>query len=214
MFALYRLLGLMSGKSERGAKLIEHYGKKCDEVARKVASLGAMKKPTALFLWMISPGSIYVANGDSYYSRALRVAGAQNLGREYKAGIDLEQLLLLNPDVIFLGCTFGLIEEPEFFYDQPRWQLLSAVKNRRVYKQPMGSARMTGPVDEPLLQLWMAEILYPNEVSKMFRKEFKAAYREVYHYSLSDDEIDRNIFLGENRFSVGYERFVRQDTSR
>ena len=43
----------------------------------------------------------------------------------------------------------------------------------------------------------------------MFRKEFKAAYQEVYHYSLSDDEIDRNIFLDENRSSAGYGRFTR-----
>jgi ABC-type Fe3+-hydroxamate transport system substrate-binding protein len=214
MPVLCRLIASMCGKSKRGERLIAHYLQKRDEVKVKVADLKVSKKPTALFLWVVAPNSIYVVGGDSYYSRSLQVAGAQNLARDFKFGnIDMEQLLLLDPDVFFLGCTFGLVKEPRFFNEQPQWQPLSAVRNRRVYKQPMGSARMEGPVDEPLLQLWMAELLYPNEMPATFRKEFKAAYGEAYHYTLSDDEIDRSIFLDANRLSAGYDRFVRTEAA-
>jgi iron complex transport system substrate-binding protein len=213
-FALYRLFASMSGKDKRVEKLLARYQQKCSEMERKVVALKALKKPAALFLWVNERNSIYVTNQDSSYSRALHMAGGENQARNYRSGvIDLEQLLLLNPDVIFVGCTFGIMKEPKDFYGQPQWQTLSAVKNRRVYVQPMGNARMDGPVDEPLLQLWMAKLLYPNQIPGAFRGEFKAAYEEVYRYSLSDDEIDRSIFLKENLASRGYERFARSSAA-
>ncbi len=64
-------------------------------------------------------------------------------------------------------------------------------------------------MDEPLLQLWMAELLYPNELSETLREQFKATYQEIYHYAISDDDIDKAVFLKENISSAGYERFVR-----
>ncbi len=209
MFTLYRVIAAMTGRNGRGERLIQHYLEKRGENERQVADLKG-KKPTALFLWLTGPNSIYVANQDTSYSRALQVAGAENQASDYQsASIDFEQLLLLNPDVIFLNSALGTMNGPEYFYNQPPWQVLSAVKNKRVYKQPLGSARMTGLADEPLLQLWMAELLYPDLMPRLFRNEFKSVYQEIYHYDLSDDEIDRNIFLNENRRSAGYERFVR-----
>jgi iron complex transport system substrate-binding protein len=212
---VYRLAAAVTDREERGEWLILRYFGKCGEIARKVAGLGALKKPTALSLTITALNSIYAVNQDTPHSRALHAAGGRNLARDYKSSvIDAEQLLWLNPDVIFLDGTSGAARGPKFMYDQLQWQTLSAVRNRRVYTQPMGNARMWGPVEEPLLQLWMAELLYPNEMTKTFRKEFKAAYQEVYHYSLSDDEIDRNIFLDANRLSAGYDRFMREGSFR
>jgi hypothetical protein len=64
-------------------------------------------------------------------------------------------------------------------------------------------------VEEPLMLRWFAEILYPGQISGSLRTEYKKTYAEVYHYSVSDDEIDRTLYLKDNLQSAGYERFAR-----
>jgi len=44
---------------------------------------------------------------------------------------------------------------------------------------------------------------------RRLRAEYKETYQEVLHYALSDDDIDRAIYLNENSHSAGYERFMR-----
>ncbi|HEY3309117.1 MAG TPA: ABC transporter substrate-binding protein [Desulfuromonadaceae bacterium] len=208
--SLWRLIATVAGKYDRGERLVSRYFEKRDAVERGVAGLNAVEKPTAVFMWVNDFTSMFVAVGNSAFSRGLQIAGAKNLAAEFKLSrLNLEQLLMLNPDVIFLHGTFGKEQTPQFFYDQPELQLLSAVKNKRVYKSPIGGSRMEGLVDEPLLQSWMAELLYPDRLPNKFRDECKETYREVYRYDLSDNEIDKAIFLQENLSSKGYNRFVR-----
>lgn len=68
---------------------------------------------------------------------------------------------------------------------------------------------MNEPVEDPLLIEWMAEVFYPDIMPRRLREEYKETYWDVYHYHISDDEIDKAIFLDENCRSAGYERFVR-----
>jgi iron complex transport system substrate-binding protein len=68
---------------------------------------------------------------------------------------------------------------------------------------------MNEPVEDPLLLGWMAEVFYPDIMPRNLRDEYKESYQEVYHYSISDDEIEKAIYLVENRRSAGYERFER-----
>ena len=38
---------------------------------------------------------------------------------------------------------------------------------------------------------------------RRLRDEYRETYQEVYHYAISDDEIDRAIYLDENHHSAG-----------
>jgi iron complex transport system substrate-binding protein len=92
--------------------------------------------------------------------------------------------------------------------DRPEFQSLRAVRERRIYKLPEHT-NMNELVEDPLLLTWMAELFYPDAMPRQLRDEYKETFQEVYHYSVSDDEIDKVIYLEENRHSAGYERFVR-----
>ena len=58
----------------------------------------------------------------------------------------------------------------------------------------------------------MAEVFYSDIMSHKLREEYRETYQEVYHYAISDDEIDKLLSPEENRHSAGYDLFVRQKT--
>lgn len=44
----------------------------------------------------------------------------------------------------------------------------------------------------------MAQVFCPDINLPRLRDEYKQQYRDVYHYVITDDEIDRLIYLKEN----------------
>jgi hypothetical protein len=40
---------------------------------------------------------------------------------------------------------------------------------------------------------WLAEIIHPDAMPRRLRAEYRETYREVFHYGLTDDAIDRAI---------------------
>jgi iron complex transport system substrate-binding protein len=92
---------------------------------------------------------------------------------------------------------------------RPEYRSLRAVKDRRVYTAPMFSLSDLF-LEEPLLLDWLAEIFYPDAAPPQLRAKYKQAFLELFQYQLSDDEIDRAIYVKENLQSQGYERFARQ----
>ena len=92
---------------------------------------------------------------------------------------------------------------------RPEFQSLRAVRERRAYRLPLHTY-MNEPVEDRMLLTWMAEVFYPDVMPRRVREGYKETYQEVYHYAISDDEIDKAIYLDENRLSAGYDRFLRR----
>jgi len=119
----------------------------------------------------------------------------------------LEQLIALDPDAILL-IDPGDHSAPAKLYERPEMNAVRAVRMRRVYRIP-DQPLFSTPVMDPLLIRWMAELFYPDAMTKELRDAYRSTYREVLHYALSDDEIDDALFLKENEASSGYGRFAR-----
>ncbi len=116
----------------------------------------------------------------------------------------------MDPDVVFLDCTLG-DNFPSSIYSDPRWQAIRAVRTRRVYAIPRFNYFIV-PVDDPLLLLWMEEVLNPDQTPTQIREWIRESYDEVYRYPIDDNEIDKILFLQQNADSSSYSRFAKRET--
>jgi iron complex transport system substrate-binding protein len=203
---IWRQMGDTAGKSSRATALMERYFSKL-EVITKELPVGRQVRVAYVHL---QNGSWFTTDGNYYIAYKLEMAGAINASKNLKSTgrADLEQLLLVDPDVILFAANAGDTTTMREIAERPELQTLRAVRERRIYKLPEHSY-MNELVEDPLLLTWMAEVFYPDVMPCKLRNEYKKTYQEVYHYIISDDEIDRAIYLEENRYSAGYGRFER-----
>lgn len=210
--AMWKLMGSVTSKQGKADSLLTRYFSKCQELKSIIPNTPA-DKPRVAILYRVGNGFWGIGGRNYNLNDRLEFAGAQNAAMNYKisGGVDLEQLLVLDPDIILLNSGPG-DDLPQNIYTRPEWESLRAVRERRVYKMPVYSymnAVINAPVEDPLLLLWMAELFYPDKMPRKLRSEFKETYRNIYQYDISDEEIDSAIFLKENLCSAGYERFSR-----
>jgi iron complex transport system substrate-binding protein len=207
---VWRDMGEAAGKSARVTALLDKWAAK--RAALKMALPQDAARQVRVALVHAYNEEWYTTNSNYYIAYKLELAGARNATGDFKftGKADLEQFLLADPDTIL----FGFVPEDRTtmrqITDRPEFQSLRAVREGRVYRLPQHTY-MNEPVEDRLLLTWMAEVFYPDIMPHKLRDEYKETYREVYHYAISDDEIDKAIYLEENRSSAGYGRFARSN---
>lgn len=204
----WKAMGETTGKSARAAALQDRYAMRMAALGKQIPS-DATKHKRVAYVGSYK-GAWWNANSSYYLAYKLELAGAINAAKGFKfnSAADLEQLLLLDPDVILFISNPGDKTTMKEILGQTEFQSVRAVKEHRIYKLPEHTY-MNEPVEDPLLLTWMAEVFYPDVMPRRLRDQYKETYREVYHYAISDDEIDKAIYLDENRHSAGYDRFAR-----
>ena len=177
-------------KKERGDLLVEYMDKGINEVTSKLAEIKDEDKPKVIEFY--SDMKIAVKTYDHW----MNPSGAYNPAHKLEgklAEVDMEQMLLWNPDIIYLGNQSDLM--PEDFIENKQegrdWSIINAVANKQVYKIPIGVYRWDPPgVETPLMVKWAAKIQYPQLFSDMdMEVELKKYFEYVYDYTLSDDEV-------------------------
>jgi iron complex transport system substrate-binding protein len=210
-------LGDVIHDPQRADRLIASSEQSKAALIKTVRDLPHGKGQRALILWRNSPDVWHIAGDAHRAAQYLADLGADrppllSFGKHISIGslqIDQEELLKLDPDIIFLSCCVAVNDIPQTFYDDPAMRPLKAVRTHHIYKEPLGGARMDGVVEMPLILRWYAELLYPDQLDSQFRGEFKSTYLRVYDFSIGDDELDPAIFLKENSLSANYARFAR-----
>jgi iron complex transport system substrate-binding protein len=85
---------------------------------------------------------------------------------------------------------------------------LKAVKNKQVYKLPVGGYRWGVPhVEIPLTWLWLYQLIDGSE-SIHLKKEMKHAYKSLYNYDISDEEIKQILSLDINKNTKNYSKLL------
>ena len=123
----------------------------------------------------------------------IRLAGGVNApGHDIsgnKKEVSFEQILKWDPDIIITG-RHG--EDRKILQD-PKWQVLRAVKNKKVYVNPKGVFTWDRySVEEALQVRWAAKFLYPERF-----KDFdliaaaQRFYERFYRYRISADDVKR-----------------------
>ncbi len=103
--------------------------------------------------------------------------------------VDLEQILLWNPDVILFA--------PDSIYatvgSDPAWQQINAIKNGTYYEVPMGPYNWMGfppSVQRYLGMMWMAQLLYPDTAQYDLYTEVAEYFKLFYHCDLTQAQYD------------------------
>jgi iron complex transport system substrate-binding protein len=212
--AIWNEMAAVAGRPARARSELSDFESKVSALEEDIAPFRNRSGPRAIIMWRSGIGSWRIATPRHQQMNYLLKLGVTNPLRQKflqtRAGNvsgDLETILAINPDVIFLACCASIADTPQSLFDTPALRSVKAIKNRRVYKEPIGGARMDGLIEWPLLLRWYTELLYP-ELSHSFRADFKSAYRQTYGFLLSDRELNQIIFMKENISSLNYDRFA------
>jgi iron complex transport system substrate-binding protein len=183
-------------KEKRGEKYIAYLEKTSAFVKSRTKGIPANKRKKVFNGY--SHSHLVTLGGDTFMHERLITAGCvdatagistSGVKEGLHSGLSemsLEKALGWNPDIIVIDSG-----KPEDLYNDPRWKNVKAIRNRQVYKQPVGIFIWDRPTAEAavLHPLWLAKIAYPERFRDVdMVREVKNFYRETMSFNLSDTQ--------------------------
>ena len=189
------IMGQIFSTQGNAQKVIE-YGRQIQkEIAAKTGSLTDQEKPKTIMLYGHSAEAISVGSTGEYGGFWVESTGGFNPARDIKGNptVNMEQIYAWNPDIIVIT-TFSQTM-PQDLYNNTipgqDWSHVKAVRERKVYKEPLGVYRWYPPSgDAPLMVKWMAQIQHPDLFTYDMKEEVKKYYQEFYNYTLTDAQAE------------------------
>jgi iron complex transport system substrate-binding protein len=189
------LLGEILDKKTRAEEIKKYGYETLGMIYSRTWNLSDDKKPKALILFRHSESDITATGKNFFGDFWLRSTGAVNVAAELNGSqkVNMEQIYKWNPEIIYI--TNFSASLPEDFYNNAitgqDWSKVSAVKNRKVYKVPLGHYRWFPPSsDSPLMLLWLAK---KNQAELFADVDFDAALKDYFlrfhNYKLTDADI-------------------------
>ena len=213
----FTMLGAMIGDTSRSEFLIRLRSDVQQRLAEKLRSVPRERRLRSMIAMPAGDGLTVSGGGEgSIYSDFLYKAGSINVANSLPdtlSPVGSERIAAWNPQVMFIVPSGGTT--PSRIYDDPILGSIDAARNRRVYVLPIGSHHWgsQGPED-PLVQRWMAELLYPDLFERSLRATMRAAYQVMFSHTFTDDELDDVLLRSINGVSKGYSRFDRESGQR
>jgi iron complex transport system substrate-binding protein len=209
---LYEMLAGVTGKAGRVERLWESRD-------RRMALAAGLLEPASgpLSFVVLANDNFSLWSGEEYqrFNESAAMANGVNVAvpsRAVNGPLSMEALLALDPDVLLIN-FYNLAQNTltvEGVMGDPRLAGLKAVLGRRVYHMPMGAMRLEGPVEEPLLMLWLAQIFNQRALDGYdLRDDIRQTFIELFNYHMSDDEIDTWLRYNENINSANHQIFGR-----
>lgn len=203
------MMGAVAGERNKAGRLIDWQREARDDIRQQVAELDGRRPRVLYFLRFLS--DMQVAAGGTYQTAAIELTGGKNPATELNnfPSVNVEQILVWDPQVILLN-NFERGLTPRDVYDHPLLAGVSAVKNRRVYRMPLGGYRWDPPSHEsPLAWRWLAMVINGEAVDYPLREEIRQSYGRLYGHTPSEAQIDAILHLDLHRGAAGYRRFER-----
>ena len=191
-----KLLGDILNKQEKAQKLINYHKDTNKYLASKTKKLENIKRKKILYL--INP-QLTVSSGNSVTNIMIDMAGGENVAKDITTGgswskVTMEQIIKWNPDIIILSNFDKILPEDIYNnkFEGQDWSKISAVKNKKVFKAPIGIYRWDAPSAEtPLMIKWIAKVAAPEIFNDYdIRKDIKDFYLEFFNYKLSDEQLN------------------------
>ena len=182
----YRTLGELLGMKAEAEELAAY----CERIYARTKEIAASVEKVSL-LYCLGDNALSVIARGSYQSELIDLLtgncavvdtpSAKGTGSE----VDMEQLLLWDPDVILFA--------PESIYDtvadDPVWQRLTAIREERYYEVPFGPYNFMGfppSVQRLAGMLWLPKLLYGDAADYDLQSELTEFYARFYHCTLND----------------------------
>ena len=191
-----KLLGDILNKQEKAQKLINYHKDTNKYLASKTKKLENIKRKKILYL--INP-QLTVSSGNSVTNIMIDMAGGENVAKDITTGgswskVTMEQIIKWNPDIIILSNFDKILPEDIYNnkFEGQDWSKINAVKNKKVFKAPIGIYRWDAPSAEtPLMIKWIAKVAAPEIFNDYdIRKDIKDFYLEFFNYKLSDEQLN------------------------
>lgn len=186
----YRALGELLGMPEEAEALASF----CYEIYSRTKGISeSVDKVRLLYITgdkglnVIAKGSFHAEVMDMLSDNLAVVDAPSSLGTGNE--VDMEQILIWNPDVIIVS--------PDSVYssigEDPLWQNVTAIQNGAFYETPQGPYNWLGfpPTVQRLLgMMWMAKLLYPEQADYDLQEEVTKYYNMFYHSELTPEQYD------------------------
>ncbi|MCC3298928.1 ABC transporter substrate-binding protein [Arthrobacter caoxuetaonis] len=194
------------GKPGRGTEITDWMHAEIERLETELASVSA---PVRVVHLGQSGEGYSASNKASYMHYWMELAGGQNMAADNVSTdntVSAEQLIEWDPEVITLGGFDA--RTPADVYTDSSLASVSAVRNKRVYKAPLGGYRWEVPCAEsPLMWQWAAELYHPELTDHNLRATMREKISYLYNYDVSEKQIDAALRLDMNRASAGYSVF-------
>lgn len=172
----------------RALQLVLDYSRVLQTAVTDASTVELAERPRVLF---VGSSPLRVASGDMYQTHLIEAAGGVSVSAQLNGGwnaVDLEQVLLWNPDVIVLP-SYCTTTAGELLTDKD-WQTVRAVSEGRVVQMPRVIAPIDTPVPESMLGIaWLSALLHPTRSSFDLVEEATSFYSGYYGYTLSAEEL-------------------------
>lgn len=174
------LIGDIVNKSENAQALVNDTFKQREQVSQRLQDIPKEQRVRA---YMANPDLTTYGSG-KYTGLMMEHAGAFNVAASTVKGykqVSLEQVIAWDPEVIFIQDRYPQVVD-EIKQDM-RWQVISAVKNNRIYLMPEYAKAWGYPMPEAMAigELWMAKKLYPEKFSDIdIQKAANDWYQKFY----------------------------------
>ncbi len=190
MAEAYTKLGELLNMPEE-AKTLSDY---CAKVYARTLEIANSAQKVNLIYCLGDTGLNVIANG-SYHAEILdllanNVAVVDDLSSKGSGNeVDMEQILLWNPDVILFapGSIYSTVGS------DPAWQQVNAIKNGTYYEVPMGPYNWMGfppSVQRYLGMMWIGQLLYPDTAQYDLYTEVATYFKLFYHSELTQAQYD------------------------
>lgn len=199
------LFGDMIGKPERADEILNWMHEEAEAVSGQVEDLD-LESPRGLSM-SYSERAISVDTSSDYAQHVFDTAGITNVAKDAPVtdGVaSAEQIIEWDPEIIFLSAFDPAV--PEDVYNDPRLSEVTAVKDKRVYRAPLGVYRWQVPsAESPLYWNWVAALAYPGEFEVDLPAEMREQTAFLYNYDLTDEDIDLELRTDINDGSANYD---------
>lgn len=193
------------GQPERATQINAWRNAVAAKVQAQVKPIPQAQRQKVMYLSRYKTGMAAAGKSGNFHDDVARAGGRNvNTSKASAPTINIEQILLWNPDIIVLS-NFEHDLTPEKIYSDPMLSSVDAVRHRRVYKAPSGGYYWDAPSqDTPLYWIWLAKLMYPQQVQLNMREEVRQAYQSLYGFAISEPQIDQLLHLSLNRVSRNY----------
>ena len=194
-----RFYGRAFHKEARAENYIQYLQRTVDLVQSRTKDIPQNKRKVVFNGY--SSNHLVTLGGDTFMQRQIELAGCRNAAEKIPtsgtregglhtglAEVSMEKVLEWNPDMLIID--FG---SPAELYDSPKWKSINAVKNKKIFKQPIGIFIWDRPTAESavLHPLWLAKMAYPERFADVnLVQEIKRFYREIMSFNLTDEHAE------------------------
>jgi len=208
--AYHQMVADAIGKPERARLINEWRDAVSAEIFAKTRDIPADKRPKVLYLGRAMDKLTASGSKGNFTAWYIDMVGGTNASADVEGNgttINPEQIASWDPDVILLN-SFEPNLKLERIYDDQILSFTKAAQNKQVYKLPLGGYRWDPPSQEsPLTWMWLANLLHPELFNYDLRAEMKKAYKTIYNYELTDEDIDGILWVEMQGNATNYAQF-------